>query len=67
MLPDEQTSPEQFTIFRRMTVAQRWQVAYRLYWTVRRHKAAFLRSLHPDWSEKRLAEEVRRIFLHART
>jgi hypothetical protein len=67
MLPDEQTSPEQIAVFRRMTPEQRWQVARRLYWTMRRHKAAFLRSLHPDWPEQRVAAEVREIFSHART
>ncbi|MEY2427807.1 MAG: hypothetical protein QOJ40_692 [Verrucomicrobiota bacterium] len=65
MLPDEQASPEQIEILRRMTPQQRWHAAYRLYWTVRRHKSAFLRSQHPEWSEEKLADELRRIFLHA--
>jgi hypothetical protein len=34
---------------------------------MRRHKAAFLQSQHPDWPAERVAAEVRRIFLHART
>lgn len=67
MLADERTSPEQFAIFRRMTPEQRWQAASRLYWTCRRHKAAFLRSQHPDWTEEQLNNEVRRIFSPART
>jgi hypothetical protein len=67
VLPDEETSPEQFEIFRRMTLEQRWQAARQLYWTVRRHKAAFIRSQHPDWTEERVQAEVREIFLHART
>lgn len=67
MLPDEQASPEQIAILRRMTPAQRWRAAYRLYWTARRHKAAFIRHQHPDWLEDRVKEEVRRIFSHART
>jgi hypothetical protein len=67
MLADEQTSPEQFAILRRMTPEQRWRAAHRLYWTCRRHKTAFLRSLHPDWTEHELNAEVRRIFSHART
>jgi hypothetical protein len=67
MLEDEQTSPEQFAIFRRMTPAQRWHMANRLYWTCRRHKTAFLQSQHPDWPEQRVADEVRRIFSNART
>jgi hypothetical protein len=67
MLADEQTSPEQFAIYRRMTPEQRWRVAQQLYWTARRHKAAFLRSQHPEWSEDRVEDEVRRVFLNART
>ena len=67
MLPDEQPSREQIEIFRRMTPEQRWRAAYRLYWTMRRHKAAFLRSRHPDWSDKKIQDEVRSIFQHART
>jgi hypothetical protein len=67
MLPDEQTSPEQFAVFRRMTPEQRWRAAQRLYWTMRRHKTAFLRSQHPGWSEPQVAAAVRDIFSHART
>jgi hypothetical protein len=67
MLADEQLSPEQLAVFRRMTPEQRWRAAHRLYWTMRRHKAAFLRSQHPDWPEKKVEDEVRRIFSHART
>ena len=67
MLPDEQTSPEQIAVFRRMTPEQRWHAAHRLYWTMRRHKAAFLHGQHPDWPESRVEAEVRDIFSHART
>ena len=67
MLPDEQPSPKQIEILRRMSPEQRWRAAHRLYWTVRRHKSAFLRSQHPDWSEERLKHEVRQIFLNARS
>jgi hypothetical protein len=67
MLADEQTSPEQFAILRRMTPEQRWHAARRLYWTCRRHKMAFLRSQHPDWPEPQIENTVRRIFLNART
>ena len=67
MLADEKASPEQIEVFRRMTPEQGWQAAHRLYWTMRRNKAAFLRSLHPDWPEQKVDDEVRRIFSHART
>lgn len=67
VLPDEQTSPEQFEAYRRMTPERRLALAEQLYWTARELKAAWLRSLHPDWSEEHVAREVTRIFLHART
>jgi hypothetical protein len=67
MLPDETTSARQFEVFRRMTPAERWQAAHRLYWTMRRHKAAFVQSQHPDWPAARVEAEVREIFAHART
>jgi hypothetical protein len=67
MPPDESPSPEQIEILRRMTPEQRWRSAHRLYWTMRRHKAAFIRSQHPDWPESRIEAKVREIFSNART
>lgn len=62
-----ESSLEQIAMLRRMTPGQRWDAAHRLYWTMRRHKTAFLQSQHPDWTEQQVADEVRRIFSHART
>ena len=59
--------PDQRAVLRRLTPEQRWRAARRLYWTMRRHKAAFLKSQHPDWPEERVQEEVRTLFLHARS
>ncbi|MGH7990364.1 MAG: hypothetical protein ACREDS_09285 [Limisphaerales bacterium] len=67
MLTDEQTSPEQFAIYRRMTPERRLALAEQLYWSARKMKAAGLRHQHPDWPEQRLNDEVRQIFSHART
>ena len=67
MTPDEKTSPVQIEIFKRMTPEQRWLAARRLYWTMRRHKEAFLKSQRPDVPDAVIKEEVRRIFLYART
>ena len=67
MLKDEQPCPQQIAVLREMSPGQRWRAAHRLYWTIRRHKAAFLQSQHPDWPEQRVKDEVRRIFLHARS
>ncbi|MBE0539992.1 MAG: hypothetical protein IH623_01210 [Verrucomicrobia bacterium] len=66
-LAQEESSPQQIAMLRRMTPGQRWDAAHRLYWTMRRHKAAFLQSQHPEWTEQQVADEVRRIFSHART
>jgi hypothetical protein len=67
MLPDEKNCPEQIAVLRRMTPEQRWRAAHRLYWTMRRHKTAFLQHQHPEWPPERVAAEVRAIFSHART
>lgn len=65
MLADEQLSPEQVQALRQMSPAERWQTAHRLYWTMRRHKVAFLRSQHPDWTDHQISDQVRHSFLHA--
>jgi hypothetical protein len=67
MLADEQTSPEQFAIYRRMTQERRLAVAESLFRTARNLKAAWLRSQHQDWTENQVAQEVARIFANART
>lgn len=67
MLPDEQMGPEQLRILRAMPGERRLELAEQLYWTARRWKAAGVRAQHPDWPESRVQEEVRRIFLNART
>lgn len=56
----------QIEIFRRMTPGQRWAAAQRLYWSARNLKAAWLRSLHPEWTEAEVQQAVREAFLHVR-
>ncbi len=60
-------SPDQLEALRRLTAEERYRAAREMYWTLRRHKAAFLRSLHDDWSEEQIEAEVLRIFRDART
>jgi len=60
-------SPDQLEALRRLTPEQRYRASRAMYWSLRRHKAAFLRSLHADWSEERVEAEVLRIFRDART
>ncbi len=67
MAYSEGPSPEQLEVLRGMTPAERYFASCDLYWSLRRHKKAFLRSLHPEWSEAQLEEAVRQAFLHART
>jgi hypothetical protein len=67
MLPDEQPSPEQVQILRAIPGEQRLRLAERLYWSARKMKSAGLRAQHPDWTEERVAGEVRRIFRDGRT
>lgn len=57
----------QTEIYKRMTPDERWQQALRLNAAARELKAAGLRSQHPDWSEKKIQDEVRKIFLYAAT
>jgi hypothetical protein len=65
MLADEQTSPEQFAIFRKMTGQWRLQIAEEMFWAARKLKAAGVRYQHPDWPEKKVIAEDNRIFLQA--
>jgi len=57
----------QAQIFTKMSAEKKLELSLRLYYSARRLKAAHLRNLHPDWSEEKIQEEVRRIFLYART
>ncbi len=67
MLPDEESSPKQLEIFRAMPGEQRLRLAEQLYWSARKLKLAGLRAQHPDWTEAQLDDELRQVFLHART
>jgi hypothetical protein len=67
MLPDEQTGSKQIEALRAISGLERLRVAERLYWSARKMKAAGVRSQHPDWSEERVDDEVRRIFSNARS
>ena len=64
---DDDLSEEHIRILRAMTPEQKLVAANRLYWTAREFKAAGLRMQHPDWTEAQIQEEVRRIFMYARS
>ncbi|MBW1931252.1 MAG: hypothetical protein JRJ13_19220 [Deltaproteobacteria bacterium] len=50
-----------------MTAEQKLRIAVSLYDSARELKAAGLRAQHTDWSEEKVREKVREIFLYART
>jgi hypothetical protein len=50
-----------------MTPEQKLKVLLSLYYSARKLKLAGLREQHPDWSEDKLRDKVREIFLYART
>ena len=58
---------EQKRIYKSMTPDQKFALANSLYWAARSMREAWLRSLHPDWTEERISRTVREIFLRART
>lgn len=58
---------EQKRIYKSMTPERKIAVANSLYWSARRAREAWLRSIHPDWTEELIRHTVREIFLRART
>jgi hypothetical protein len=50
-----------------MTPEEKLKVSMELYHFARELKAAGLRTQHPEWSEKKIQEKVKDIFLHATT
>ena len=54
-------------IYSEMSFARKWEEVCRLRETAWKLKAAGLRTRHPNWSERQVQAEVRRIFLYATT
>jgi len=54
-------------IFQSMTPDQKLKIALSLYYSARQLKAAGLRAQNPDWSEEKVQNRLREIFLYART
>jgi hypothetical protein len=59
--------PEQIKALRKMSLERRAEIALGFIRSIRRMKAAALRTQHPEWSEQRVATELRRLTLHARS
>ena len=60
-------TPEYIAALRRMTGAQKLKAANERYWAARKVTAAGLRTRHPDWTEERIQQEVKEIFMYAVT
>jgi len=59
--------PEQKRRYQQMSAADKIECALRLRKAAWELKWCGLRSQHPDWSEERLHQKVRELFLYART
>jgi len=59
--------PEQKRIYREMSPEQKLRIAGDLHRFARELKAAGLRAQHPNWPEDKIVEQVKEIFLYART
>lgn len=57
----------QMQIYSKMSAAEKWEQVALLRETAWKLKVAGLRAQHPGWSEERIQDEVRRIFLYAVT
>jgi len=57
----------QLTRIASMTPERKIRIALDLYESARQVKAAGLRAFHPDWTEEKIQQTVREIFLYART
>ena len=63
---DDDPSPEQMELYRRMPGTRRLKLAEQMFWTARRLKTAGVRHQHPDWPDDQVIAEVNRIFRHVR-
>lgn len=59
--------PIQVEIYRKMSPQKKLEIAIQLNQSARKLKAAWLRQKHPDWSEEKIQETVKKIFLYAHT
>lgn len=55
---------EYIRALRAMTLEQKFKTANDLYWTARALKAAYLRQVHPEWTEDQVQKAVRNAFLY---
>ena len=63
---ENQQSEYQIEMYRRMTPQQKYDAVVELMNSACKKKMAYLASIHPDWSEEKIQEEIRKWHLHAR-
>ena len=59
--------PAQLQIFKSMEPEKKLQISLQLYYSARSLKKAALQQMHPNWSEDKIEQKLRQIFLYART
>jgi hypothetical protein len=53
--------------FNNFSPEKKLDLSMQLYYSAKELKRAALKQFHPEWNETEIDNEVRRIFLHART
>jgi len=53
--------------FKDFSPQKKLDLSMQLYYSAKELKRAALKQFHPDWNDDKINEEVRRIFLHARS
>lgn len=56
-----------FNPFKDFSPEKKLNLSLQLYNSAKELKRSALKQIHPDWSELKIKEELKRIFLHART
>ena len=59
--------PVQKKSYQKMTPEKKLKAAMDLYHAAREFKAAGLKRQHPEWSTEKINQQVKEIFLYART
>ena len=63
----DELHPEQIKALRKMTVAQRLEMALRFIEQMRELRATILRKEHPDWTPEQISRALRDFVLNARS
>jgi hypothetical protein len=53
--------------FKNFSAEKKLDLSMKFYYSAKELKRAALKQFHPEWNDTKIDEEVRRIFLHART